>query len=154
MKPELAKVKGAGVRCIRHSSGLARFSNCRGHGLGQGQRPILRMWRARSTPDKSGEYVQHATSRVCPTLRAIAAHRGAYLLRRAVGGAVELVVLTIWESMESVRKFAGDEPEQAVVEPEAGVHGVVSDRKGGKSCGELRCLQPRARFPLNRSYVD
>jgi heme-degrading monooxygenase HmoA len=108
----------------------------------------------RSTPEKSGEYVQHATSRVCPTLRAIAAHRGAYLLRRAVGGAVELVVLTIWESMESVRKFAGDEPEQAVVEPEAGVHGVVSDRKGGKSCGELRCLQPRARFPLNRSYVD
>jgi heme-degrading monooxygenase HmoA len=46
-------------------------------------------------------------------------HRGAYLLRRAVDGAVELVVLTIWESMESVRKFAGYEPEKAVVEPEA-----------------------------------
>jgi heme-degrading monooxygenase HmoA len=52
-------------------------------------------------------------------LRAIAGHRGAYLLRRAVDGAVELVVLTIWDSMESVRKFAGDEPEKAVVEPEA-----------------------------------
>ena len=73
----------------------------------------------RSTPEKSGEYVQHATSKVFPTLRAIAGHRGAYLLRRAVDGAVELVVLTIWESMESVRKFAGDEPEKAVVEPEA-----------------------------------
>jgi uncharacterized protein len=80
---------------------------------------ILRMWRARSTAEKSDEYVQHATGKVFPTLRAIAGHRGAYLLRRAVDGAVELVVLTIWESMESVRKFAGDEPEKAVVEPEA-----------------------------------
>jgi len=41
------------------------------------------------------------------------------LLRRAVEGAVELVVLTLWESMEAVRKFAGKEPEKAVVEPEA-----------------------------------
>ena len=41
------------------------------------------------------------------------------MLRRAVDGAIELVVLTLWESMEAVRKFAGKEPEQAVVEPEA-----------------------------------
>jgi len=77
------------------------------------------MWRARSTVDKSGEYVQHATEKVFPTLRAIEGHRGAYLLRRAVDGAIELVVLTLWESMEAVRKFAGKEPEKAVVEPEA-----------------------------------
>jgi len=66
-----------------------------------------------------GEYVQHATKRVFPALRAITGHRGAYLLRRAVDGAIELVVMTLWESMEAVRKFAGDEPEKAVVEPEA-----------------------------------
>jgi len=36
---------------------------------------ILRMWRARSTAEKSGEYIQHATSKVFPTLRAIAGHR-------------------------------------------------------------------------------
>jgi len=82
---------------------------------------ILRMWKARSTAEKSSEYIQHATKKVFPTLRAMEGHRGAYLLRRAVDGAVELVVLTLWESMESVRKFAGDEPEKAVVEPEARV---------------------------------
>jgi heme-degrading monooxygenase HmoA/uncharacterized protein YciI len=80
---------------------------------------ILRMWRARSTVDKSGEYVQHATKKVFPTLRAIEGHRGAYLLRRAVDGATEFVVLTLWDSMEAVRKFAGKELERAVVEPEA-----------------------------------
>jgi heme-degrading monooxygenase HmoA len=80
---------------------------------------ILRMWRARSTVEKSGEYVLHATQKVFPKLRAIEGHRGAYLLRRAVDGAIELVVLTLWESMEAVRKFAGKDPEKAVVEPEA-----------------------------------
>jgi uncharacterized protein YciI/heme-degrading monooxygenase HmoA len=80
---------------------------------------ILRLWRARSTVDKSGEYIQHATKKVFPTLRAIEGHRGAYLLRRVVDDAIELVVLTLWESMEAVRKFAGMDPEKAVVEPEA-----------------------------------
>jgi uncharacterized protein len=80
---------------------------------------ILRMWRARSRAEKTGEYVQHAIKKVLPALRAIEGHRGAYLLRRAVDGAVELVVLTLWESMAAVRRFAGAEPEKAVVEPEA-----------------------------------
>jgi len=80
---------------------------------------ILRMWKARSTAEKTGEYVQHATKKVFPALRTIEGHRGAYLLRRAVDGAIELVVLTLWESMAAVRKFAGEEPEKAVVEPEA-----------------------------------
>jgi hypothetical protein len=34
-------------------------------------------------------------------------------------------VLTAWESMEAVRGFAGDDPERAVVEPEA--RAVLSD---------------------------
>jgi heme-degrading monooxygenase HmoA len=65
------------------------------------------------------EYVRYATQNLFPALRAIEGHRGAYLLRRAVDGAIELVVFTLWESMGAVRKFAGVEPEKAVVEPEA-----------------------------------
>ncbi len=80
---------------------------------------ILRMWRGSSTIEKSGEYVEHATQKVFPALGAIEGHRGAYLLRRAVHGTVEFVVLTLWESMEAVRRFAGVNPEKAVVEPEA-----------------------------------
>jgi len=80
---------------------------------------IVRMWKARSTVEKTDDYVQHATKKVFPALRAIEGHLGAYLLRRAVDGAIELVVLTLWESMQAVRKFAGSEPQNAVVEPEA-----------------------------------
>ena len=32
---------------------------------------------------------------------------------------VEFLVLTLWESMDAIRAFAGDQPEVAVVEPEA-----------------------------------
>jgi|HubBroStandDraft_1064217.scaffolds.fasta_scaffold02378_13 uncharacterized protein YciI/heme-degrading monooxygenase HmoA len=80
---------------------------------------ILRMWRGCATVEKSGAYLEHATKKVFPALHAIEGHRGAYLLRRSVDGAIEFVVLTLWDSMESVRRFAGVKPEKAVVEPEA-----------------------------------
>jgi len=105
---------GAGKETLNNSSNTAGGVNSP---RDEGQ--ILRMWRARSTVGKSREYVQHATKKVFPTLRAIEGHRGAYVLRRAVDGAVEFVVLTLWESMEAVRRFAGKEPDKAVVEPEA-----------------------------------
>jgi heme-degrading monooxygenase HmoA len=80
---------------------------------------ILRMWRGRSTVEKADEYVRHATQKIFPSLHTIEGHRGAYLLRRTAGDAVEFVVLTIWESMGAARTFAGAEPEKAVVEDEA-----------------------------------
>jgi len=79
---------------------------------------ILRMWKARSTASRVGEYIQHATEVVFPKIRAIEGHRGEYLLHREVEGGVELVVLTLWESMEAVQRFAGPDPNKAVVEPE------------------------------------
>jgi heme-degrading monooxygenase HmoA len=80
---------------------------------------ILRMWKARATTKRAPDYIQHATNKVFPKVRAIEGHRGEYLLRREVEDGVELVVLTLWESMEAVRRFAGAEPDKAVVEPEA-----------------------------------
>jgi heme-degrading monooxygenase HmoA len=41
------------------------------------------------------------------------------VLRREERGRVEFLVMTFWDSMESVRRFAGPDPERAIVEPEA-----------------------------------
>ena len=41
------------------------------------------------------------------------------MLRREVKDSVELVVLTLWDSIEAIRQFAGPEPNKALVEPEA-----------------------------------
>ena len=80
---------------------------------------ILRMWRARATIRRAGDYLRHVTTVVFPKIRAIEGHWGECLLRRDVEDGVELVVLTLWDSMAAVRRFAGPEPNKAVVEPEA-----------------------------------
>lgn len=80
---------------------------------------ILRMWKGHSNNEKADQYAQHAMRTVFPKLKEIKGHRGAYLLRRSTNRGAEFVVLTLWDSMEAVRAFAGDEPDKAVVEPEA-----------------------------------
>lgn len=80
---------------------------------------ILRLWKGRATAAKAGDYVRHASKTVFPEVQALPGHRGAYLLRRSVDSSVEFTVLTLWDSMDAVRGFAGTDPERAVVEPAA-----------------------------------
>lgn len=79
---------------------------------------IVRSWRGLSSTDTASAYLEHLQTETLPQLRAIDGHRGAYVLRRETGEAVEFVVLTLWDSLESVRAFAGDY-EAAVVPPKA-----------------------------------
>ena len=80
---------------------------------------IARHWRGRSRADTASAYLDHLRIETLPRLRALDGHRGAYVLRREVGDEIEFVVLTLWESLESVRAFAGDDYETAVVPPQA-----------------------------------
>jgi heme-degrading monooxygenase HmoA len=80
---------------------------------------IVRMWRGEAMQEDAGRYAHHATTRVFPALARIAGQRGALLLRREAEGRVEFLVLTFWDSMDTVRAFAGDGPDRAVVDPEA-----------------------------------
>ena len=80
---------------------------------------IVRVWHGWAAPADADAYARHATETVFPSLARIDGFRGAMLLRRDDPPAVEFVVETIWESLEAVREFAGDELEVAVVEPAA-----------------------------------
>ena len=80
---------------------------------------IARLWRGVAVARNADAYQRHATTTVFPALREIAGHRGAFLLRRSVGGRTEFLAVTLWDSLDSIRSFAGDDPETAVVEPEA-----------------------------------
>ena len=86
---------------------------------------IARTWRGETIPANADRYLQFFQTKVFPSLKAIAGHRGAYVLRRDAGGIVEFNVVTFWDSMESIQKFAGQNPEAAVVEPEA--RAILSD---------------------------
>ena len=45
-------------------------------------------------------------------------NRGAWMLTRDVGDRTEVVTFSLWESLESVKAFAGDDYETAVYYPE------------------------------------
>jgi hypothetical protein len=51
------------------------------------------------------------------------------LLERAVAGAVEVIVITFWRSVDSIRGFAGADVEGAVVAEEAAALLTWFDRR-------------------------
>lgn len=81
---------------------------------------IARSWRGFATPKNADAYVHHLRKDVVPVLEDIPGYQGIQILRRDTGnGDVEFLVLTTWTSMDAIRRFAGEEPEIAVVAPEA-----------------------------------
>ena len=80
---------------------------------------IARMWRGFALPEKADDYVQHLQMSVLPELRQIDGFQGVYLMRQDSSKDVEFIVLTLWESMDAIHKFAGENAEVAVVAPAA-----------------------------------
>jgi heme-degrading monooxygenase HmoA len=80
---------------------------------------IARTWRAEAAGANAEAYRSHFATKVAPHLKELTGHRGAWLLKREADKQVEFLALTLWESMEAVRQFAGADPDVAVVEPEA-----------------------------------
>ena len=76
---------------------------------------IARIWKARATPERAAEYATYLRTTVAPELAAIHGYQGVTLLEREQDGAVEVTVMTWWDSLESVRAFAGEAVETAVV---------------------------------------
>jgi heme-degrading monooxygenase HmoA len=80
---------------------------------------IARLWHGWTTRENADAYESLLRSEVLPRIRRIDGHRGAYVLRDESEDGVEFVTVTLWETMEAVQAFAGDDHEQAVVPPEA-----------------------------------
>jgi heme-degrading monooxygenase HmoA len=80
---------------------------------------IARVWTGTTAANDAATYVSHLKRHVIPELRSIEGHRGAYVMHRVDPAGVTFVVMTLWDSIESIRRFAGDDVESAVVTPEA-----------------------------------
>ncbi len=80
---------------------------------------IARLWRGWTSSGNADAYEELLRTKVLPGIHRVIGYRGAYLLRRDVEDGVEFVTLTTFESMEAVRKFAGEDHEVAVVPAEA-----------------------------------
>lgn len=82
---------------------------------------IARIWHGWTRPEDADAYETLLRSEVLPGIRRIEGYGGAYVLRADVDGGtrVEFVTVTLWETVDAIRAFAGDDYERAVVPPEA-----------------------------------
>src|SRR5438874_10017271 len=92
---------------------------------------IARTWRGFATTAKASEYSEHFISKVAPRLKEIEGFQGANLLKREENGRVEFLAVTLWDSMETIKKFAGPNPVAAHVEPEGRAALTSSDDFAG-----------------------
>jgi heme-degrading monooxygenase HmoA len=83
------------------------------------QSMIGRLWHGWTSRENADAYEQLLRREILPGIDRIEGYRGAYILRRDADGAVEFATLTLWDSMEAIRAFAGEDVERAVVLPEA-----------------------------------
>jgi heme-degrading monooxygenase HmoA len=82
---------------------------------------ISRVWHGWTTPANADAYESLLKSEIFTGIqdRQIAGYRGIHLLRRDLGEEVEFITIMWFDSMESVRAFAGEDYEAAVVPPKA-----------------------------------
>lgn len=79
---------------------------------------IARHWRGWTKLQDADVYEQLITTKVLPELKKIKGYRGGYVLRSDAEES-EFVVLNLFDSLDSVRQFAGQNYAVPVFEPEA-----------------------------------
>jgi hypothetical protein len=84
-------------------------------------RVILRYWRGWTTPGNADAYQKIVSEQGLPGIaaRGLSGYHGAYLLRRDLDQEVEFATVMIFDSLDHVRAFAGEDYETAYVPPAA-----------------------------------
>jgi antibiotic biosynthesis monooxygenase (ABM) superfamily enzyme len=81
---------------------------------------IARIWHGwAATKANADAYEAFLRTTFLPAPRKLAGYRGAEVLRRDSGAEIEFVTITRFDSLDSIRAFAGDDPERANVAPRA-----------------------------------
>ncbi len=80
---------------------------------------IARLWSARTTPTLASLYLAHFSKHVKPMLCTFSGYAGSTVMTREASESVEIVVTTLWRSVQAIEAFAGPDREAAVVAPEA-----------------------------------
>ena len=74
---------------------------------------IARMWHGVVAAEKAEGYSAYLSGFGVRDYEAIPGNRGVWVLRRAEGERVHFMLVSLWESLESIRKYAGPDAERA-----------------------------------------
>lgn len=80
---------------------------------------IGRIWRGWTTREHADSYEKLLREHILPSIHRVDGYQGAYLLRQDGADEAEFVTVTFFESLDTVRAFAGADYTRAVVPPEA-----------------------------------
>jgi heme-degrading monooxygenase HmoA len=79
---------------------------------------IARIWSGAVRSEDGDAYAAYIGETGLAGYVATPGNRGAWLLRREVDDRTEFVTFTLWDSLDAIRAFAGDDVETAVYYPE------------------------------------
>ena len=71
---------------------------------------IARIWRGAVAQADGDAYADYIDETGMAAYTKTPGNRGAWMLRRDVDGKTEFLMFTLWDSMEAIKAFAGDEP--------------------------------------------
>ncbi len=69
-------------------------------------------------PDDAKAYIAYIDGTGMKEYTQTPGNLGAWMLRREVGGLTEIVTFSLWESVEAIKAFAGEDCQTAVFYPE------------------------------------
>ena len=90
---------------------------------------ISRHWRGIAKPEEADNYIHHLRNDTFPKLAAIEGFIKASILRRSIAEGTEFLIITTWQSVEAIRKFAGESASTAVVPRSVQLMMVEYDRE-------------------------
>ena len=90
---------------------------------------ISRQWRGLAHANQAQNYVKHLRNHTFPTLREIPGFVDASILLRPVENGVEFLIVTQWDSLQAIARFAGSDSETAVVPAEVMAMMIEYDRR-------------------------
>jgi heme-degrading monooxygenase HmoA len=79
---------------------------------------IARTWHGITEASRADEYLEYLNKTGVTEYRATEGNIGVFVLRRIVEDKAHFLLLTLWESKEAIKKFAGDDIEKAKYYPE------------------------------------
>lgn len=79
---------------------------------------IARIWRGATRADDADAYLGYLQETGVKEYAGTEGNRGVLVLRRVSEGKAEFVLVSLWESIEAVARFAGDDADRAVFYPE------------------------------------
>lgn len=104
----------------------------------RGELVIARIWTGRVPLSRSDAYLQLMRTVALPDYGATPGNRGAFALRRDLADHAEFIMLTLWDSLEAIERFAGPDattakyydfdPEYLLEMPGGAEHFEVYDR--------------------------